>query len=401
MRNVSLRIAAGAAALTAAAPAAATNGMRMIGFGPVQNSMGGVSIAAPLDAAVTVTNPAGLSAVAPRVDLAVQAFMPSVEYDAQWSMGGPPANASQESDRPTDFLPTIGAVFRAQDRLTIGLAALGTAGMGVDYAGGQPTSLYGSTTYTSYSNLRVAPAAAYKVNDALSVGLAVNLMYAWMKYQAGPGAPLHDTAYAFGYGATLGLTYQASERVTLGAAYETQSFFQDFEFDVAGQTQALRFDQPMIASVGAAVRPAQGLLLAADVQWINWAATNGKDLPEWSKNPLGEPAWNLGWSDQWVLKVGAEYAPGAVKGLKLRAGYDYGKSPLDETRAFESIAFPAIAEHHITLGAGYETGKWAVNLAGVYSPESKLSGSNPAQGILAYDVTMSQLAFELGAAYRF
>ncbi len=405
MRNASLRIAAVAAALAAAAPAAATNGMRMIGFGPVQNSMGGVSIAAPLDAVVGVTNPAGLSEVAPRVDLAGQAFTPTVKYNAQWQMPPMPsaAAANQESDRGTDFLPTLAGVFKVQDQLTLGFAALGTAGMGVDYAGGQPTSLYGSKTYTSYMNMRFAPAAAYKVNDALSLGLAVNLMYAQMKYSVmdAAGAPPHDTAGSFGYGATLGVTYKASDMVTLGAAYETQSYFQDFEFDIAGQTQALKFDQPMIASIGGAVRPVSGLLLAADVQWINWSATNGKDLPKWSKNPLGEQPWNMGWSDQWVLKVGAEYALDAVKGLKLRAGYDYGKSPLDASRAFENIAFPAIAENHVTLGAGYETGKLAVNFAAVYSPETKLSGANPAQGILAYETTMSQLGFELGAAYKF
>jgi long-chain fatty acid transport protein len=326
--------------------------------------------------------------------------MPSVKYDAQWSMGGPPASASQNSDRATDFLPTLGAVFRVQDKLTLGVAALGTAGMGVNYAAGA-SGLYGQTTYTSYANMRFAPAAAYQVNDALSIGLAVNLMYAQMKYQAG-GGPAHDTSGAFGYGATIGVTYAVSKAVTLGAAYETQSSFQDFEFDVAGQTQALKFDQPMIASVGAGVRPVEGLLLAADVQWINWSATNGKDLPKWSKNPIGEPQWNMNWSDQWVAKVGAEYAVGAVKGLKVRAGYDYGKKPLDASRAFENIAFPAIAEHHFTLGTGYDTGKLAVNVAGVYSPESKLTGANPAQqGILGYEVKMSQLQVELGASYNF
>jgi long-chain fatty acid transport protein len=404
MRNVSLRIAAVAAALAVAAPAAATNGMRMIGFGPVQNSMGGASTAAPLDATTAVTNPAGLSAVSPRVEVAGQAFMPAVEYDAAWTPDG--VNmfaASQESDRPTDFLPTLAAVFRLQDKLTLGVAALGTAGMGVEYAGGQPTSLYGSKTYTSYMNMRFAPAASYKVSDALSLGLAVNLMYSQMEYAVtdAMGSPPHDAAGAFGYGATLGVTFKASEMFTLGAAYETKSFFDDFEFDIAGQTQALDFDQPMIASVGAAVRPVQGLLLAADVQWINWSDTMGEKLPEWSANPLGEPAWNMNWDDQVVFKLGAEYALAAVQGLKIRAGYNYGQSPVDETQAFESIAFPAIAEHHFTLGAGYETPKFAVNLAAMYSPESTISGSNMLQGITGYEVRMSQLAFELGAAYRF
>ena len=402
MRNVSLKTAVAAVALAAAMPAAATNGMRMIGFGPVQNSMGGASVAAPLDASIAVTNPAGLGALDRRFDLAGQAFTPSVDYDATWSFGGPPAAASQSSDRGTDFLPTLAGVFRTQDKLTVGLAALGVAGMGVDYAAGA-SGLYGSKTFTSYMNMRFAPAAAYQVNDALSLGLAVNLSYAQMEYSVldAVGAPPHDTAGSFGYGATLGLTYKVSSAVTLGAAYESKSTFQTFDFEIAGQTQSLKFDQPMSATVGAAVRPAQGLLLAADVEWINWSATMGENQPKWDANPLDEQGWNMNWSDQWVVKVGAQYALPMMKELSLRAGYNYGKMPLDETRAFENIAFPAIAEHHVTLGAGYETGRFAVNLAGTYAPESKLSGSNPLQGIPAYEVRMSQLAFELGAAWKF
>jgi long-chain fatty acid transport protein len=390
---------AAAAAILAATPAQATNGMRMIGFGPVQNAMGGASVAAPLDAASVVSNPAGISEVAPRFDLAGQGFTPTVKYTADWSFGGPPASASQSSDRPTDFLPTIASVFKVQDSLTVGVAALGTAGMGVEYASGA-SALYGQTTMSSYLNGRVAPAVAWKVNDALSVGAAFNIMYAQMEYEAG-GSPKHSTAGSLGFGGTLGVTYKVSEIVTLAAAYETQSAFQDFEFTVAGQTQALNFDQPMVATLGAAFRPLGGLLLALDGQWINWSATNGKDKPKWSKNPAGEPAWNLNWSDQFVVKLGLEYQLAALKELKLRAGYNYGKSPLDAARAFENIAFPAIAENHFTVGAGYDVGKFSVNAAFMYSPESKLSGSNPAQGIVAYETKMSQTAFELGGAYRF
>ncbi len=387
-----------------AAPARATNGMRMIGFGPVQNSMGGVSVAAPLDAAALVTNPAGMSALAPRVDLAGQAFTPSVKYEAVWTPDGSTlVPAGQESDRPTDLLPTVAAVYRIQDGVTVGLAALGTAGMGVEYAKGA-AGLYASRTYTSYMNGRIAPAAAYRVSDALSIGLAANLMYSQMAYEVADamGAPKHESAGAFGYGATLGITYQPVAMVTLGASYETKSLFQEFEFDIAGQTQALDFDQPMVATVGAAVRPLEGLLLAADAQWIDWSDTMGKNLPRWSKNPLGESEWNMNWDDQIVLKLGAEYALPMMKELRVRAGYNYGKAPLDANRAFENIAFPAIAEHHFTVGAGYDLGRVGVNVAAVYSPEASLEGANPAQqGIVAYESRMSQLAFELGAAYRF
>jgi len=384
-----------------ASPARATNGMRMIGFGPVQNSMGGASVAAPLDGSTAVSNPAGLADLAPRVDVAGQGFMPSVKYKADWSMGAPPVTASQSSDRPTDMLPTVAAVYKLQDRYTVGLAALGTAGMGVDYAQGASGLFGGTRTMTSYVDGRVAPAVAYKVNDQISVGFAANLMFAQMSYEAGGGLK-HETANSFGYGATVGVTYKPVEMVTFGAAYETKSYFQDFEFTVAGQTQAIDFDQPMVATLGAAVRPVAGLLLALDGQWINWSATNGKDQPKFTKDapPAGQ-GWNMNWSDQFVVKLGAEYQVPALKALKVRAGYNYGKAPLDKDRGFENIAFPAIAEHHFTVGAGYDLGKLAVNAAFMYSPEATLKGAAPMSGLVSYETTMSQTAFELGAAYKF
>ncbi len=204
-----------------------------------------------------------------------------------------------------------------------------------------------------------------------------------------------DATGAFGFGATIGLTYKPIKDLTVGLAYETKSFFGDFEWDIPrtrtspalpsspGGTDKLDFDQPQVVTLGASYRVIEPLLVAADVEWINWSATNGKDQPEFTTdtNLTGASRWNMNWSDQVVVKVGAEYA--ATKELKIRAGYNYGKMPLDENRAFENIAFPAVAEHHVTLGAGYDIGALTVNVAGVWSPEAKISGANTApQGIL-------------------
>jgi long-chain fatty acid transport protein len=398
------------AALALAAPTArATNGMRMIGFGPVQDAMGGVSVAAPLDGAVLVTNPAGLTALERRADLAGAFFDPTVHYSAQGAASG----ASMSSDRSPSYIPTVALVLPSTDRLTAGIAALGVAGMGVDYG----ADLYGGTTTTAYMNARVAPAVAYRITDRLSVGVAANLMYATMRYAVagGMGMVPRDTTGAFGIGGTVGLLYRPIDALTLGLAYETKSAFQTFDFKipphtlvtpqgsfpVPGGTERLDFDQPQVATVGAGVRPIEALLVAADVEWIDWSQTNGRNQPAFTTDPqmTGAQPWNLSWSDQVVLKIGAEYA--VTRDLRIRAGYDWGKSPLDASRAFENIAFPAIAEHHFTVGVGYAFGGLAVNAAAVVSPEVTLRGSNPDQGISSYETRMSQVAFDLGVAYRF
>jgi long-chain fatty acid transport protein len=399
MNRFSLKLGIAAAALALAAPAAATNGMRMIGFGPVQNSMGGVSAATSLDATTAVTNPAGLCTASTRLDIAGTAFFPTVEAKTDFSMMGGPA-ASGESTANSFFIPTVGYLRPVNDKLTVGVTALGIAGLGVDYP---DEIMLNAETMTSYSNMRLAPAVSYKVTDRLAVGVAANLMYAMMEYDVGGGFGMgmqpHDRAGAFGFGASLGVTFRPMDILTLGAAYETRSYFQDFEFELEGGTNKLEFDQPMVATVGAAVRPMAGLLVAADVQWINWSDTMGENLPEWTETEVGDAPWNMNWDNQLVFKIGAQYE--VSKAFTVRAGYNYGKSPIDETLSLAGVAFPAISEHHFTAGAGYDVGAVTVNAAVLYSPEATAKYAGDASGNFPYETSMAQLGFDLGVAYRF
>ena len=155
------------------------------------------------------------------------------------------------------------------------------------------------------------------------------------------------------------------------------------------------------------------LLVAADVEWINWSATNGANMPAFSQNASGAMPWNMNWSDQVVFKIGVEVTP--LDWLAVRAGFNYGKMPLDADRAFENIAFPAVAENHLTLGAGFNLGKHvAINVGGMWAPSTSISGSNPlppmgtpgypgpyGQGIASYTTSMTQVGLDGGIAYKF
>jgi len=221
---------------------------------------------------------------------------------------------------------------------------------------------------------------------------------------SGFGQQPHDTSTSYGIGATAGAKLVVFDWLALGAAYESRSYFRDFSFAVNGGTDKLSFDQPMAAAVGVQVTPLKELLVAADVQWINWSATNGENKPVFSQNQSQAQAWDMGWSDQWVFKVGVQVTP--LENLKLRAGYNYGKMPLDAHCAFENIAFPAVSEHHISAGVGYDFGRLTLNAGAMVSPKATLTGSNPdypqqgGQAIASYTTTMSQVSFDLGLNYR-
>lgn len=386
----------------------ATNGMRMIGFGPVQNSMGGVSVGLPLDAASVLTNPAGMTLLPGRIDFGASYFVPTVEYKASESpgMGGMVINndgAKIESDRGGSPVPAFGLIIPVSDRIKFGLGAYGVAGMGVDYR----QNLYSGITYTAYSQMRFAPGFSFKINDMVSVGAVLNVMYATMEFNAasGFGQSPHMGAASFGYGATFGILFKPVDMLQIGLAYETKSTFQDFKFNTGYGEDKINFNQPQSATLGIGIKPVKDLSLGFDVQWIRWSETNGKNLPEYTRNSSSAMPWNMDWSDQFVYKFGIQYNVHPV--ITLRAGYNYGKMPLNSDRAFENIAFPAIAEHHFTAGVGINISpKLTLNIGGTYSPEAKLTGSNAdyppgGQAISSYETKMSQYSLEMGIAYTF
>jgi long-chain fatty acid transport protein len=403
--------------LSFATPAQATNGMRMIGFGPVQNSMGGVGVGATLDAASVLSNPAGMSELGGRVDFGATYFLPTVKYSATGIDAGQgnqlvnQPGVTIQSDKGASPIPAFGLLVPIDSQWTFGIGAYGVAGMGVDYV----QNLYSSTTFTGYNQMRFTPGISYKLNDMFAFGLTLNGMWATTEWNVASafGQVPHMAGSAFGLGATLGVKITPVKILSIGLAYETKSFFQDFAYNTPAGVDKLTFNQPGVLTGGVAVRPIEMLLVAADVEWIDWTSTNGANLPAFSQNSSGAMPWNMNWSSQVVFKIGVQVTP--LDWLALRAGFNYGKNPLDSSRAFENICFPAIAESHITLGAGFDLGKHvAINLGGMYAPSVSLSGSNPlppmgtpgypgpyGQGIASYTTTMSQLGIDAGVAYRF
>lgn len=377
--------------LFAASGAFATNGMRLIGFGPVQDSMGGASVGVNLDAASVLTNPAGIQGLGGRVDFGASYFSPDVSLD----MG---AGGTFDSDKGASPIPAFGLVIPVNDKTSFGIGAYGVSGMGVDY------NMTASILYTSYSLMRFAPGVSYKINDMISVGATVNVMYATMEYtmnNAGNQA-VNMGSSSFGLGATIGVTVKPVDMLTIGLAYETTSWFQDFKFnqyvDVTNPGDAvmvtenkLAFDQPMNATLGLGIKPLDGLVVAFDVQWIRWSETNGNDLPEFTGGNF-----DMQWDDQLVYKLGFQYQ--VIPMLAVRGGVNYGKMPLSEANnnaLMANMFFPAVAEWHFTAGAGIKLNeKLGIDIGGMYSPEAKVK-------VMGGEAKMSQYALDMGIAYKF
>jgi long-chain fatty acid transport protein len=397
--GVSIRVALSLMILLAVtSPIQATNGMKAIGVGPAQRSMGGVGVALPLDSGVTVTNPAGMADLGRRLDVGATYFSPDVGYRAHSTAGMVTHDdAFISSDRGPCVMPALGFIMPLNAAWSFGLGIYGVCGMGVDY----PSNLYHNVTYTEYGLLQIAPALSWRLNSKTSIGAALDLGYATMEFNA--GSPLeqpHKDGEAFGIGATFGIRHQLTKDISVALAYGTKQSFSDFKFSTASGTDKLRLDQPQSATLGWSVRPMKPLRVAFDLSWIDWPQTMGKNLPAYTQNRSGATPWNMSWDEQWVYKLGLEYD--LSKTTKVRLGYNYGRNPLDSGRAFENIAFPAVVEHHFTAGLSVAvTRQVSWNLGAMVAPKESLDTANVGQYIDRAKTEMSQYSIEMGASYLF
>jgi len=396
----------------------ATNGLKLIGLGPVQRAMGGVSAALPLDSATTVTNPAGMSELGGRVDLGVTTIIPVSNYEAISAAGLVMENgATIKSDTNPFILPAVGLIIPINEDFTFGLGIYSVSGAGVDYR----SNLYNNVTYTCYTASKVAPALSYKINDAFIVGIAPSFDFANFAFEAAVAAlnPAHSNASAYGIGYTIGTLIKPLELISdedlpdglsrdfinFGIAYESKQWFSRFEYNTTGGKDKLEFDLPQNLTFGVALKPTKSLKLGFDVVWIDWSSTLGNNKPRYVSKSTASSDFNVNWTDQYVFKVGAELdvlEDDVVKKLTLRAGYNYGKSPAAKDRPFENIALPCIAEHHLTWGAGIKfTEKLGLNLNFMYSPKKAVETSNISAFINEAKSEVTLYSIDIGVFYEF
>lgn len=414
----------------ALSPAAyATNGDNLIGIGPASRTMGGVGIAAPQDAIGAVfANPAAMcfSEYCPssEFNFAATLFAPKVEAKITTPTGTITAD-SKDNIYP---IPAIGISVPLGDKfpdLRFGLAAYGVTGLGVDY---KDTDLVNNTyydfgpmgqyplasgTFTSLQIMKFAPSIAWQASDQLALGLAVHVNYATLDLQQG-------SSPGFAFGVQPGVIYKATDALSLGLNYITpQNVTHENvgDFDQDGQLDDLDLESPQQLGLGAAYEFGQGIfLIEGNVKWINWSDAKGYS--------------DFDWEDQWVFAIGGQYR--ATENWIFRVGYNYGANPVKEHNGFDGsvgpmgpnsvasvqgktlptyyyeafriIGFPAVVEHHVTLGVEHRfSDKFFVTLGGMYGFGNtiKEQGTDLTGQPITIESTLSEVGLDLGFTWRF
>lgn len=350
------------------ASAWATNGYFSHGYGIKAKGMGGVGIALPQDGLAGATNPAGMAAVGDRIDFGADLFMP--DRSATWTqspagLGSPPLGENRSGKRM--FLVPDFAYNRTFGRdMTLGIVVYGNGGMNTAYNRAIiPGAANATNTYSNLEQLFIAPTWAMKVNAQHSVGVSLNIVRQTFEARglqafAGVSSSAGDltdrgTDVSTGAGIKLGWTGELSSTVTLGATYQSKTRMSKFNKYKGLFAEQGRFDIPESYGLGIAVKVTPATTVAADVLHIGYGsikslANSSAIHPQVSGINLGtDNGAGFGWSDQTVYKFGVSHQ--LRPDLVIRAGYNYGKTPLNNQNTFFNILAPATVEQHLTLGA--------------------------------------------------
>lgn len=379
-----------ATALTLTAlPAWAGNGHVLHGIGATNSAMGGAGVALPNDALGALhLNPALLA------DLPGSNFEFSAEYNtaknAVESSAGPFSGRTEEAG-DTSLVPAFGFTNKKDgSNFAYGMGFLGLAGFGADYPQTATNPLLApqpqgfGRVYSNYQLMRVPTTLAWKLSDAFSFGVSLNVARAALTANpagfaapdcSGPAGPCFvpsvNSDSAWGFGASVGVRYAINPTFAIGATFNSEMDFEDFEWNTThanpnlpnfgrARQVELQLNFPATYVAGIAITPGDRLAIALDGKLVTYEDTEGF-------------AETLGFEDINVIALGVQYK--ATDRFTLRAGYNKSDNPIPAERTFFTVATPAIFEDHYTLGVGIQaTDNMQLNVTYYEVPENRISG---------------------------
>jgi len=360
----------------------AMNGAQLGGYGIKNAGMGGASIALPLDASAAANNPAGMAFV----PTSIAANLVSFKGQSSVNLFG---NALE--DNTTVIAPEGGFNYVLSPNMTIGLTLSGQ-GAGVDF--GKPAvpvpgadNVKASQKVAEFSN-----SVTWKIQPNFAVGLGLIYMVQQVDTQGVvvqpvPGMfvpiPSHGTQTATGFGARVGMLWNASPEFSLGATYKTKtnmSKLGDYANDILAYSEG-KIDIPSEYGVGFAWKATPAVTLAADYLLVEYSVVKA------NQDPNGP-----GWKDQPIFRLGASWDVDST--WTLRGGLSSNKGQIESSRTAQNFMTPAINDKSYTFGATMKLDKASdISFSLEMNPSVTLDGSGPSTGV---SITSKTQVFRVG-----
>jgi long-chain fatty acid transport protein len=404
-----------AAGLLLGQPAQALEGYFQHGYGARHTALAGAGVADGRDATVAVINPAGIVHAKNEIDSAFSLFSPTREMDGYGALGLTPIG-TYESNTLEFFVPNLAAAYRVSGNPfvdVVGVAVWGN-GAGTNYRNidrsGSPCANGGSGMFcggpagVDLQQTFLTLSLAKHITPDFAVGIGPTLARQQFRAKGlSLFAPVSNSIDAeWGYGISGGIEWAIAPHLRFGAAIASRTYMGSFEKYASLLADHGDCDVPAYGQAGIAYDALPNLTIMLDYQHIAYGsipcvanpATNMLFAPFGAANG---PAF--GWKDIHAVKLGVEwwYRPD----IALRAGYAYN-TPLFGPRDVQlDILAPAATQHHLTGGGEWRIdADWALELAGMYAPESAVKGTEiipgPAHGVT---VSTEQYQITLGVKY--
>ena len=410
-----------------------TNGMNMIGYGAVSSGMGGADLALVDNATAMNINPAGLTCCCkPQISAGISMLQSRNHHKDKHG------NDLQAGDQMFPVPLLAWAQPLEHYPLIFGFGFFAQGGMGVDYRHfrtpfADMTKLPNEydTLSSDITYMKVTPTLAWRNSaNTLRLGISLNLGYAETAMSLFPETSIYlpaqsnsaSTAF-FGMKMKDARAYSAAFRagfqynmgaLTIGGAYlsETNHKFRNGTTRInytainAGSkeydTSLDGFNWPRQVGLGFSYQVNPAFKVALDIDWINWAnaikTITFKLRRQGSANVPGrmDIEYPMHWKNQWVVAMGMEYR--LTSCLDVRCGYNYGENPIPSHRLLPY--FPAIAEHHLTVGASYTALRWRIDLACEWALENSDLSNNSLFCEHGFTEKMSQFTSHIMLSYK-
>ncbi len=336
-----------------------------IGFKPLtesikSNGMGGTAAACPHDTLTVATNPANLSWIGTRLDIAAGLLIPPRHY-SYTGFGGD----SVKSGTNLFFIPGTGISYVFNDFISVGATIYAAAGGNTTYHKPNPAMGYGKLFGRSLTTVIVANTISVKYCDNFSLGFSVLVGAQRYKVNGHQNirmmsvSPKNVSNNGFGYspyglGCRVGVLWKPTPCVNIGASYSPRMHFHQIRKYSGILNEKGHHDYPQLIEAGIQWYAGKGFTFAFDYEHVGFRAPPaiGSSFGNLGKHLFGSPKGPAcGWHNVSVYKLGVEKNINCC--LDVRAGLAFGEKPYGRKQIDPNIGSPVLTRNHITLGGTY------------------------------------------------
>lgn len=278
--------------------------------------------------------------------LGLQVIVPTVEFDVESAEtaglmpGIPVAGDDGGNAGVAAGIPSIFYVKPLSDDWRFGFSVAGLMGGGYDY-GEDFVGRY-SVERVELQGLGFTPTVGYRVNDKLSLGAGVSVIYTLMEQdialrQPGPtdGKVKFEGLSDWGLQGILSLTYEISDRVLLGVVYRSEMDV-ELEGDIKLSNVRLPlptkgdanidWTNPQWLDLGLRFELPNSTKLFLNLGWQEWSSFSDNVISVGNDGRVGTLDRN--WDDTWYAGIAVKHSFNEKSALTL--GFSYDSSPVED-----------------------------------------------------------------------